>query len=735
MIKIKNFYLKILLIFLYALGLYISLKVACGIATFDPDEIQSLVLWAGIQENGWGVLTTYNYMQDSFLFSFQPIYFVEYWLFGTSQALPMVVLTAWFVFVLIGLASGLIAFELRSKISACLLPLFFIFANSYVYQNGYALYPSHNISVLYGLISIWLLIRLIKKSNHGFVYLIPIFLIQLINIISDPWFELTMTIPLGLVACSFLFLNPQKLIKIKMQGLLVALFLSLIIKLVLLQTALSFLAPLDFQLSKLKEIPENFWLAMNHLGGFFNFIPGFEIGFWAVHLFCLLFIFLLLAWLLRPFIRALYRPVYERCIRLLGFNQSKSSFKSFSLDKDQELRFFLGFVFFSCCVITLFFGLVLNPDFHRAPGLAQSGRYLINIFYFLPMVILIVLEKTWPQRSRGLKYFLIIFFVLYGVAGLTSNWQFLGGTGFVLKDVWDPDFINYLKSQNLTYGYGPYFGANANTVTLLSRGSVVIRPIHLKDSGLETFSMSFQHWYVPSDAPIGQKYFFIIVNDDGWECRHQNITLCAKKFTKIYGEPIKIISHEIFPDYLPFGPQALALSHSRPLPSLILVWDHPLIGWYSMQYLMITLNQENNISQGVPLWEGWGIPTAQGMWSRDPLAFMYLKLDPTELQKLKSNSQIKFIIHGQTCLTMKHPVIRVEVWANKTYLTTWFYQPSNNLLPREVEIPLDLILKNQGKLNLEFKIHNPVSPSEMGYRDQRTLGLLIKSFELESVNQ
>jgi len=741
-------WIKFLLIFGYALGLYISLKLTFAVSSLDSDVVQAWEIWNGVHQHGLAWIPSFIFTQDNWLFSLTPIYFLEFWIFGAApNTCPAIfIFTGWGIFLGSILLISLIAHELNFKKSALLLPLFFLFSGAYVYQSGYLVYPvCHNISVFWGLLTTWLLICYIRADTQVRPYIFLIFFINFINVFSDPWAEAAFSIPMGLIALILFFSSPKKSLERKKALCIIGiLLLGEILKYALCLTIFSFLSPSDLIIPPAREILENLGWALVHIGGFFNF---FSFIFFPLYLSAVLSFFILLS-LIFLLVRADLQQAF------LKFKPWVQSYKN-----NIPVFFLMGLAFFSCILISFLYAISLHSTYHLIHGERATARYLINIFYWVPLVIFILLEK---RSQNFLKYFLMLLGALYFISNLSSDWVFIKSPGlfnFYIQDQKNMgSLISYLKSQNLNYGYGGYFSADADTLTLSTQEKIIMRPIQFDlFSGRPVFrerSWSSYNWYQSSDYPAGQKYFFVMIDGENWALGCVSRALCLQGLIQTYGPPVKMLSTEIIPSYRPlvFNPTNLA---TRPVePVSILIYDHPLLSFENKNYLNIKLNQTifANTSLGLPAWPGFPRPNKYGTWSDGDEADLYLNISelsggshpdfvsplalpspPTPLPHVgegRDSGYLKLNIQAHALLLTKTSSMKVSIWANGEYLSTWIYDFEHNNQARSVSIPIDLILKSQGKLHIQFKIDQPVLPQQIAYKDARKLGILLESFSV-----
>jgi hypothetical protein len=82
----------------------------------------------------------------------------------------------------------------------------------------------------------------------------------------------------------------------------------------------------------------------------------------------------------------------------------------------------------------------------------------------------------------------------------------------------------FLQQHELTYGYGEYWGASANCVTLIGAGKVTMRPVTFNpQTGFISRRGDSSLWYGPKSIPRNATRFFVAFMDDGENCRSMSI--------------------------------------------------------------------------------------------------------------------------------------------------------------------------------------------------------------------
>lgn len=188
-----------------------------------------------------------------------------------------------------------------------------------------------------------------------------------------------------------------------------------------------------------------------------------------------------------------------------------------------------------------------------------TARFLVNCFYLIAIGLGVLVDRNWKSSSRILRITSASVIALFITAGVTSNLQAWKMPGFATKDGGTNALVDFLRNNNLSYGYGPYWGSHSNAIAAASQFEIRVRPVVFdRTSGMMiagTRAESSRHWYTAQDAAVNQKEYFVMVRSDGEECA--DINLCLKGLHRQFGNPVRQLKY---------------------LDAIILVWDQPLIG-------------------------------------------------------------------------------------------------------------------------------------------------------------
>ena len=565
-------------------GIYGSLKIVYAQFGVDADTAHSIMLWYGVTDHGLSWLKSWFFTQDNWLLSLMPFHFIGFAIFGPRPA--VVILFGWLIFVLSAFISGVIAYQLKAKKSALILCTILLYFGFYAHEAGYVSYStSHNITNLFGLISFSLIFSWLRKPNN--LKLASLLIILFAGDLSDPWMTAAYILPIGLTSFVFLlFPNSLGISRRNSLKLLLVTIGALILVKSQLLGAWDFLPTIAFLPGNWTSINANSVLLIQDLGGLLNIIPFNRDN---------------------PFLPALLSLIVV--VSLLVYLVIKSIKSGIDLKGQMVAFLLLASLSVGGIVAAFVVSHVIAERF--------SARFLLNCAYLIPIALCILIEHNWSRSTKWVKGICIGICTLFLLSGVISNFQELKKPGFTFKETGALALIDFLKKNNLTYGYGPYWAASANAVTAASKLDVIIRPVTFSPvNGMLVAGnrvASSGNWYKESDVPINQKRFFIYIARDYEECPDVNI--CINGVTRQFGSPIETLKYQ---------------------NATILVWDHPLLDFHQKQYPVsfnkpIIFNARNN----PPTWSGWFSAEEWGTWSDGNNALIVIALDESPKKNIK----------------------------------------------------------------------------------------------------
>lgn len=506
-------------------GIYGSLKVAISQYGIEADACHSIMLWYGVTAHGLPWLQDWLFTPDNWLLSLVPFHFMGFMIFGPEPA--VVILFGWIIFIFAAFISGAIAWQLKAKKAAVIISLALLFLGSYAHESGFVSYPtSHNITNLFGLAALYLILRWSQQPRV--LTLIAVLALLIAGAVSDPWMVAAYNLPAAIVGIVFV-VRPSASIKREdgFQLLLVSVVSIASVKSKMFGM-LAFLPSLKFALGNWATINNNAIFLLKNLGGLLNIIPFNKSNQVVPAILTLVAVLSLLS------ISVVKSVKYDHKV-----NSSTIAFSWLAT--------------FSIGAVGLAFVI------SQVEATNRSGRFLLNCAYLIPIGLGVFVEHNWPRSSKSEKTICTVVIALFVLSGIVSNFETWRRPGFAIKDNGAFALIKFLKVNGLSYGYGPYWGSDANAITAVSRSEVVIRPVEFtKDTGMMIVgnrSQSSKRWYWKEDAPPNQKQFFVFVVSDAEECADVNV--CVSGLTKQFGNPVRALKYG---------------------DATIVVWDHPLVG-------------------------------------------------------------------------------------------------------------------------------------------------------------
>lgn len=513
----KKTYARLLYLAIFSLGvvgLYSSLKTVLIFFGVEPDTSHSIMLWQGFRSYGINGFLDWNFTSDNWLLSLVPFNFLGFAVFGPKPVVSIIL--GWLIFILSVILAGSIAWKLDAKKSSILIVVLLLNLGRSAHIYGFASYStSHNITNLFGLFAIWLIIDWMRSPKFWHPIILTLALIT--GAVSDPWMLAAYNLPIFIVATLSLFRVMQLLSTQESFKLAISALISILASQTKLFGILYFLPSMIFQPANWDTLNENTIFLIKDLGGILNLIP-----------------------IRLPVLseQTSFLPPLISLLIIIGILQYLI-LQTFSLNAqtNKSKQLFLSISFFSVGgIITAF---IINS----VPTNLFSSRYLINCPYFILISICVLAENLWPSFSKKIKAFFLSIIFIFLIASIYSNLQSIKLRFFQINDGAVSETSKFLTNNGLTYGYGAYWGSNANAITAASNGEIIVRPIAFNPkTGEATFPNQWQtskRWYLEGDAPKGTKEFFVIVKSHGEEC--PDIKLCLNSLSHQFGPPDRVL--------------------------------------------------------------------------------------------------------------------------------------------------------------------------------------------------
>jgi hypothetical protein len=508
------------------MGLWLTWRAVAVNWFVDADLVNVVMLRDGVAAQGLHFLTTWIYTTDNWVFSLLPAYALVYAVLGETPA--VLVMSGWVVFALCAALTALLAARLTGRALVGMAVFALLVCANYLVIGpagllGHAV--THNSSLVWCLLA-WLAAwRGLRLKQLG--WMIAACVMGLLVSLSDPWAMAALLLPALLSSALLALLAPKAERRLFIVSFLLWLLTALLARTRVLHL-LSFLPGYAVQRPDVHTLGDNIAWTVRSLGLAFGLMPGSDLtGALAIGV------------------------AFAALLIVAGVSVLRLAVRWRSLDHART--------WMVLCLVLSILGTTAGAVIGPTPSGFTALHFLVNAYFLVP--VLMVVSVCWLP-SPPLARVVALWAVLVGATGLWGNGTML--RHFAQADVSPVRAVkpltDLLAREHLSYGYGPYWGAQANAVTWYSRGSVTIRPVRFDPLTGKVDSLHEQSsrlWALPSDAPPNQATFFLIVGNDGEICP----------------DPARCESAAI----AQWGPPARRLTTTGPRGDLvILVWTHPL---------------------------------------------------------------------------------------------------------------------------------------------------------------
>ena len=497
-----------------AAGLWTSFSYALSVWKADPDIFVAVELWRGVGEHGLGFVRTWGYTADNWLFSLIPLASAAYALFGVSARTA--VLTGWgFFLASAGLTAALAAKVAGPRPAAILGPIL-LFANLQALGHvGFLAYPiSHNVSLAWGLAALLLAVWSLETRAYGSALAAAALLF--VSCVSDPWASAALAAPLILVSGAIALRNRRD--DLGRPALVLCLVSAAAFWIAHKHPfgLLHFLRRGDFQPGDAQSFAVNLRLGYEAVAAMFNLAPAAGAG------------------------AAVRAASFVAALALVAASGARVAR---SLRGAGIARQLVGGVsILSILAVTVLY----------LAGPANSGLYVGRFFpnlYFLGGLLAAMAAADGGRWSRAAAGAYAALFVLAGAASAPSAWTAPPSSSDSPKA---QALGAFLRSHGLSYGYGPFWGAQALVMRTATLGAVTIRPVTFHDGRVARRRIeSSRLWYEPQAEPPGRVFLAIVA--DGEACLA--VATCEMVARRQFGAPVERLTQG---------------------ETVVLVWDRPL---------------------------------------------------------------------------------------------------------------------------------------------------------------
>ena len=489
----------------FLLGAYVSLRYSLALWHADPDTSVPFNLWQGLTQHGLGFLTTWKYSPDNWLFTLLPL---DAALLSLAPHQPtVVVLSGWGIFIASVALTGALLGQMTGRTAGLWLAAVLTFANDRALGGaGFLSYPvTHNISMLWGLASLWLCAQGLRTSStpRAAAAFASAGVCLVLNQLSDPWAGAAITLPVTLVAGAVgaaSWRDPRARRALTLCAIGGFVFVAA-------QTRgfglLGFLSPSPLAFTNEDGLVQNAGWAFRAMASIANIIP-----------------------LANPKSVAAMAISGLAAVGLIG---AATAFALARLrSSDLPTRFTVGVCVTSVAAIS---GAFLVGQW---PHGLMVGRFFPNAYFLGGLLLAWAASLHWSSRPAAAKLAAFLYPLLFVAAGLLSLPEAWTGRAPPRTNDDILQLAGFLDRQGLHYGYGPYWGAYALSMDWLSGGRTVIRPVTFQGGRIARRPWETSpYWYAASDEPPGTTERFLIVANDGEEC--PSVATCADEAIAQFG--------------------------------------------------------------------------------------------------------------------------------------------------------------------------------------------------------
>ena len=456
----------------------------------EPDVANSPIVWQEILNTGVGAINSWQPTIDNWYFTVYPVNFITYYVLGDSGLFSLKLSTAIFSISIVFLAYGIVTAFLKKIYGAVAIVLLTLIP-AFGYKFGFVGHPfSHNSTNCFGLLC--LLILATSPGKISVFRACCVAIIATLSSLSDPWFLAAYFIPM-VIYFFYLFLRN----KCNFYNFLVIIaffFISwkgFIQKLIGLPIHHFSLVPLHTMLDNLKIFPLLIGKSLN------LFFINNEVA--AYLSFCV--------WV-AVFLHSIFIVIKNKSDRYVDF-----------------------------VIISLFsvLGVVSSFILSYASASEISARFFVNVTCLALIICCLYMTSRF-------KIFYIIISLLFSLSSICSYMNNKGPLHNQYQQ--NIDYIKFLESHNLNYGYGAFWGMS-NTVNWLSNGGIHVTPIFFNNDGTADFAsarvQTMKSWHTAEyfeNAPIRQ-FIAISVAKDGERCT--NIDVCLSGIQSQLGKPDEVV--------------------------------------------------------------------------------------------------------------------------------------------------------------------------------------------------
>lgn len=548
--------------------------IRCGLICLrrqpDADMATVPLIYEAVSRHGFSALSRWHYTQDNWLLSAILPELPLHFMMGVSPWLPA--FTGWLFFVGCCAIVALLALSTVGPLAALLLGSILLFASpdSLTGPGFLAHSTSHDVTTFWCLLALLPAMACLRGSAPAWLLMSAAAL--LVATISDPWARAAFLLPVLLAALVTTAVLPD----IRMRRVAAMIALATLPSWLAGSHAFGLmpsLTALHFDRGPLSAVPAHLQAGLLGLGTLFALGPDPHAGSFPWNAGAGLLVLAALCLVAALTRRSWRRPTPTVFLVLVCLLSSAATLAAYGLS--------------------------------AIPVDVRFARLVLNDYFTLPLLLCLALATSRTSRTR---YVLLAAGLIFVVNGTSRAWEpvrehSVGAPG------WQTRLTTFLEAHNLHYGYGGYWGSDANSSRIRTFDAVTIRPVGAPGGGLPiapTGSQTFDDWYEPADAgPYGATRFFVSVPDPDL-CPDPHA--CRALAVRSFGPPDRTLAWE---------------NHE------ILVWSHPILSTMPGRAVLgaldpLTSAPFSGTALQPYLWTGWALPDGDGSWMNGAKAVLML---------------------------------------------------------------------------------------------------------------
>ena len=435
--------------------LFLSFAVLFGVYTsycyhftewgLDPDSLQVGYIWQGFHTYGLAFLETHGYSPDNWLFSLIVPTIPLWELIGPVPSI--IIGIGWIAFLATAAMAGLATRVLADRATALAVTAFVLLAGPRTLGSvGFMSHPaSHDISLAWGLLAILLLYCWMLRGGVGSLTLGCVVLTA--DCVSDPWALVSIAAP---TFCAGLVGLLDRLHRIRSIACIVGATAAVVVARTKLFGLLFFLQAQPLIFANLATMKSNAWWMARSLAVIFNPFPSLQ--------------------------HATPVTIAIACLAiLLAMITGTIVLVRSTARNTPRLWLVVTLALSAMLPLAAFVLTVLPADI-------KVGRFAASLTVFAPVLSLGALGPIFRRFPVVARWPIPIVFSLAALSNILAGAPRWSSPPSGPRTDGVPGEIRFLRDHDLTYGYGEYWGALANSVTLVSNGTVTMRPVSF-DSG------------------------------------------------------------------------------------------------------------------------------------------------------------------------------------------------------------------------------------------------------------